>query len=345
MPGERGDLPSVQNIRVVIPRFNAARGGRQEITKAAALQDRAEPAGIVVTRSGGQGEFLNRLKWRPFHGVGRGQLHEARLQSHYAAQWLARAARAYIPPQPDDGHTSLRWEDGLDGFITHPLTDGTRLSLQISSLTLALHGNEPASTQSLSLIGRPDMQARQWLGEQFAARGFNARDLDAPSPYEIPQHAIAQGASYGPAGLADALAELAAWYANADVLLGRVRARMIGLELATSPVCCWPHHFDLATLTTLPTQHADTMGSIGAGFSPGDEYYDEPYFYVSVYPEPDPTTLPLLPAMGHWHTREFTAGIKLAHKILAATDMAAETDDFLQGAVTVALEMLGKTSR
>jgi hypothetical protein len=287
---------------------------------------------------------LNRLEWRPFHGVDWGLLQEARLQSHHAAQWLARAARAFVPPQPDDGHTSLRWEDGLDGFVTHPLTDGARLSLQISSLTLAVHGNEPASTQSISLIGRPDKQARRWLGEQLAARGIDARGLDAPSPYEIPEHAIARGASYGPAGLADVLAELAAWYANANVLLGRVRPRMIGLKLAASPVCCWPHHFDLATLTTLPMQHAETTGSIGAGFSPGDEYYDEPYFYVSVYPEPDPTTLPLLPPVGHWHTREFTAGIKLAHKILAAKDAAAETDDFLQGTVTVALEMLGKKS-
>jgi hypothetical protein len=288
---------------------------------------------------------LEKSEWRLLHGVDRRQLNEARLQSHHAAQWLARAARAYIPPQPDDGHTSLRWKDGLDGFVTHPLSDGARLSLQISTLTLAVHGNEPTSTQSISLIGRPDMQARQWLGEQFAARGIDARGLDAPSPYEIPEHAIAQGASYGPAGLADVLTELAAWYANADVLLGRVRARMIESKLAVSPVCCWPHHFDLATLTTLPTRHADTTGSIGVGFSPGDEYYDEPYFYVSVYPEPDPTTLPMLPTMGHWHTREFTAGIKLAHKILAATDAAAETEDFLRGTVTVALEMLGKNAQ
>ncbi len=287
---------------------------------------------------------MDKLKWRPLHGVDQGRLNEARLQSHYAVQWLARAARAYIPPQPDDGHTSLRWDEDLDGFITQPLTDGARLSLQISTLTLAVHGDEPARVQSFPLIGRSDKQARQWLGEQFAARGIDARRLDASSPYEIPEHAIAQGASYGPAGLADALAELAAWYANADVLLGRVRARMIESKLAASPVCCWPHHFDLATLTTRPTRHGDTTGSIGAGFSPGDEYYDQPYFYVSVYPEPDPTTLPLLPAMGHWHTREFTAGIKLGHKILAATDAGAETDDFLQGTVTVALEMLGKNS-
>jgi hypothetical protein len=49
--------------------------------------------------------------------------------------------------------------------------------------------------------------------------------------------------------------------------------------------------------------------------------------------------------MGHWHTREFTAGVKLAHKILAATEAAVETDDFVQGTITVALEMLGKKSQ
>jgi hypothetical protein len=45
------------------------------------------------------------------------------------------------------------------------------------------------------------------------------------------------------------------------------------------------HHFDLATLTTLPARNADATGYVGVGLSPGDEYYDEPYFYVSVYPE------------------------------------------------------------
>ena len=70
----------------------------------------------------------------------------------------------------------------------------------------------------------------------------------------------------------------------------------------------------------------------------------EPYFYVSVYPEPDPVTLPMLPEMGHWHTHEFTAGVKLAHTILATKNMAAETDNFLQGAVAVALKLVSKAS-
>jgi hypothetical protein len=40
-----------------------------------------------------------------------------------------------------------------------------------------------------------------------------------------------------------------------------------------SDVRCWPHHFDLATLFSFPTQNADATGYVGAGLSPGDEYF------------------------------------------------------------------------
>ena len=47
-------------------------------------------------------------------------LHVARLQAHYAVQWLARAARAYVPAQPHDRHTSLGWDEVFGGCTTHP---------------------------------------------------------------------------------------------------------------------------------------------------------------------------------------------------------------------------------
>ena len=280
-------------------------------------------------------------EWRPLRGVDQRGLHEARLQAHYSAQWLARIARGYVVPQPDDGHTSLRWVDALDGFITHPLKNGTRVSLQIATLTLALHdGDESSRAQSIALNGRSDAQIRQWLGGQLAARGLDPTALDAPSPYEMPVHAIARGANYDAAGSADSLAELVAWFANANVLIGLVQQQMIGRKLAVSPVCCWPHHFDLATLTTLTKRDADAHGYLGVGLSPGDKYYDEPYFYVSAYPTPDPAVLPPLPAIGHWHTDEFVAAVLPAHKILAAKNQQAETGEFLQRAATLALEIL-----
>lgn len=280
------------------------------------------------------------LKWRPFRNVDRRLLSEARLQAHYAVQWLARAARAYIPPQPDDSHTSLRWDNDVDGFMTRPLRNRSRLSLRVASLTLALHDGGSAAAQSLSLAGRTDAEARQWLGEHLAARRLDPKALDAPSPYEMPAHAIAEGATYDAAGVSDALGEIAACFANAAFFLDRVERQMIEHKFSASPVRCWPHHFDLATLTMLPTPDPDMIGYVGTGISPGDEYYDEPYFYVSVYPDPDPATLPALPALGHWHSLDFVAAILPAHKILTVTDQPAATGDFLDRAVAIALKLL-----
>jgi hypothetical protein len=211
-------------------------------------------------------------------------------------QWLARAARAYVPPEPDDGHTNLGWDDTLDGFTTHGLKNGMPLSLKIADLTLVLHGDErTAGIQSFSLNDRTDV-----------------------------------------ADVADALLELSAWFANAELSLVRIQRQMIGRQLAASDVRCWPHHFDLATLVSFPALDA----KVGVGLAPGDEYYDEPYFYVSVYPQPDSVALPHLPNRGHWHTHEFTAAVMPAHQIVAANNQKAVADEFLIAAVDVAIKIL-----
>lgn len=284
---------------------------------------------------------MGETDWRLLRDIDQHRLSLARLQAHHAAQWLARAARAYVPSQPDDGHTNFGWNDTFGGFTTHRLKDGERLSMRIAGLTLVLRGDErTASIETFSLDGRTDAQARQWLGEQLRARSLDVHALDAPSPYEMPAHAVAQGAAYDVADLADALGELAAWFANAEFLLVRVQRQMIGRNLAALDVRCWPHHFDLATLISFPMRNANLTGYVGAGLSPGDKYYDEPYFYVSVYPKPDGAALPRLPTLGHWHTHEFTAAVAPAHRIVAANNQKAAAEDFLKAAVDVAIKLL-----
>src|SRR5213595_415761 len=91
--------------------------------------------------------------------------------------------------------------------------------------------------------------------------------------------------------------------------------------------------------STSPKRGGET-GYVGAGLSPGDGYYDEPYFYISAHPRPDPATLPKLPALGHWHTHEFTAAVAPAHKILARENREAATDDFLKQAVDYGIKIL-----
>ena len=281
------------------------------------------------------------LDWRPLHAIDRGRLGEGRLQAHYAVQFLARAARAFIPPLADDGHTNMGWDGKLDGFTTHRLKGELRLGLRIADLTLVFLGDGAGNAQAFPLNGHSDAQARAWLGERFDALGFDASRLDAPAPYEMPAHPIASGAAYDAAGIADALAELASWFANAELSLGFIRAGMIARKFLVSPLRCWPHHFDLAALIALDPGPGGKARSVNAGLSPGDTYYDEPYFYVSPYPYPDVTTLPNLPKLGHWHTRDFTAAVVTASQVLAAKDRRAETKSFLRAAIEASIKALG----
>lgn len=266
--------------------------------------------------------------WRPLGKVDLAQLREARMQAYYAAQWLARAARAYIPPRPDDGHTNLGWDDGFDGFTTHPIRNGGQLALRIPDLTLALLDNGQIA-QSFPLHGHSEAEARAWLGQQMQARNLLPAALDIPLPYDLPSHPLAQGLLYDAAALAEPLRELAAWYANGSSSLGAVRQRLIARGLPAPDVRCWPHHFDLDCLTSIDNGGTGTAPTMGAGFSPGDSYYEEPYFYVSLHPRPEASLLSRLHPPGHWHTQDFLAAVASASQILVLTDRQAETEAFL----------------
>ena len=259
-------------------------------------------------------------------------LHAARLQAHYAAQWLARAARAYVPAKPHDGHTNLGWDDAFGGLTTHPLPDGSRLGLRIADLTLAFLD---VHQHALPLDGRAEAEVRTWLGGHVAARNLAAGKLDDPSPYAMPDHVLASGARYSLDELGDAFGTLAAWYANAGAALGGVQKRLASKRLHAPPVRCWPHHFDLDCAVDLGRGR-----TMGIGYCPGDEFCDEPYFYTSMWPEPPIPKLPLLPAMAHWHTYKFLAALAPAHKIVAAHDQGAYVQQFLDVSVKAALDAM-----
>ena len=259
-------------------------------------------------------------------------LHAARLQAHTAAQWLARAARATVKAQPGDRHTSLGWDDAFGGLTTHPLPDGSRLGLRIADLTLAFLDVHP---HELALDGRAEAEVRTWLGGHIAARNLAAGKLDDPSPYAISDHVLARGARYSLDELGDALKVLATWYSNSNAALTGVQKQLAAKKLKAPAVRCWPHHFDLDCLVTLPGKRF-----MGIGYCPGDEFCDEPYFYTSMWPEPSIPRLPLLPAMAHWHTFKFLAAMAPAHKIVAAHDQGGYVRQFLDVSVKAALDAL-----
>jgi hypothetical protein len=266
--------------------------------------------------------------WRTLGAFDAARLTAARLQAHRATQWLARAARAYIPARPEDAHTNLGWDDAFGGLLTHPLPDGAMLGLRVADLALAVLG--AAGTDTFALAHRRDTEVRDWLGRLAQQRGLDATKLDDALPYEPPSIPGDAYVADGPA-----LDELAAWFANGHAAVAAIRAQIAARGLEAPPVRCWPHHFDMDTLVTVAPGR-----TTGIGFEPGDGYYGEPYFYVSIYPVPVAATLPTLPAVGHWHTDRFTAAIATASRIVVAKDQEAAVEEFLRVASGAAVKAL-----
>jgi hypothetical protein len=273
--------------------------------------------------------------WQPLAALEPRRLRGARLGAHFAAQWLARAARAYVAPKPDDSHTNLGWGTVDGGLGTHPLPDGSRLALRLHDLTLMIISTR-RQPQSLALGGLADADVRAWLARRLSELGLDAQKLDAPAPYTMPAFGIATGARYAVDG--EALSLLAAWYTNANSVLEETRQMLLARGLTVPVVRCWPHHFDLDSLVTFPRAGPSDVRTMGTGFSPGDEYYDEPYFYVSVHPAP--AGRPVLPPFAHWHTRDFTAAVAKASALLAEPDHRAAAKTYLTVATDFAIGQL-----
>ncbi len=254
------------------------------------------------------------LNWRLLKNFPLDILQETRLQLHWALQLVAAANNATLPSKNDYSHTSLYLidEDILaGGFVDSNQPFAT--AIQISNLTLLNLDETGRPVNAYELIGSKFSDALTWLTASLG--GLGSQDVNLAKPtYDMPEHPVARDEKPFEPDL-DALAQLSDWYGNAHRLLSKVQE-----DENSSPVRCWPHHFDIATLIDLGGGK-----SVGVGLSPGDHSYSEPYWYVSPWPYPQKTRLPEFP-IGHWHTEGFTAGILSSSEALQANDTAAEQE-------------------
>lgn len=81
----------------------------------------------------------------------------------------------------------------------------------------------------------------------------------------------------------------------------------------TSPVQLWPHHMDMAVswysgrlVPNVNTANEETADeSLTFGFSPGDRYSEQLYFYATAYPQPDAFRAIRVPDGAYWSGQEF----------------------------------------
>ena len=188
------------------------------------------------------------------------------------------------------------------------------------------------AAEELSLFDRTLDDGTRVAGAIARWTGTPERPLWRPE-YVLPDHPTWRGEPFH-ATSAAGLEEITRWYGNA----GRLLADMMPGFAGSSPVRCWPHHFDIAML--LQTGDSKT---VGVGLSPGDETYPQPYWYVAPYPYPRDPVLAGLPSRGRWHQGSFFAAVLTGCDLVgggAESEQESRSRLFLSAAISECMRML-----
>jgi len=272
------------------------------------------------------------MTWQLLGQVPPAELRNARLQAHWAVQVLSAAGETFLEPAPDTSHTAMTWDAKQGAFVGRTLSGERtcRVALRVADLTLLLLSEGDSPVAELTLPGHTLAEAYRFTAQaiQSCTRAARPRPLVHPG-YGLAPHPLAESGRFErDAGLP----ELARWVANAESALHRLERE----TPSAGEVLCWPHHFDLATLITVEMDRTgDPVRTVGVGFSPGDEFIEQPYWYVNHRPVTERSELPGL-AEGEWFTDGWLGAVLRGDVLVSAgsaSDQEGRLRAFLASAV------------
>lgn len=219
-------------------------------------------------------------KWRRLDSIPFEEIGKSRDMAHEAIQLIASTGISFAQKREDDSHTNCEWSRSLKAFVGNVFGVKNKicLGLNISDFKLLLLKENWTIIDELPLKKKNLEEVLAWLKNNFDNQGLESKKFDLERHYEIPVKTISEGGTFK-VDNKQAFQELSDYFSNADLV---IRAYISDLTNAT-PVRCWPHHFDIATLLNIGQEN---LQSIGIGLSPGDSSNREPYFYVTMWPYP-----------------------------------------------------------
>lgn len=271
---------------------------------------------------------MQNFEWLDFAPVDYQKLRQTREYYHHAVQYVSLVGRRFIP-EGTQNRSSLIWVPGLFR-LAGKWTEGEvnfRSSIGFQSFTLYLVDEKVITIASLDLNGKRHIQGMVWLEEQLAKLKLKATKLQMKLPYKLPDYPTINGARFDVPP--DMGLELGKYFHNSYVSLRDIRREMKTEE----PILVWPKDFDqVLTIVVKDSGDPDTTSRIALGMSPGDQYFDRPYFYVNTWPYADVDHCPKLSNGAKWFSDEWTGAVLIADLLLEAGDQKAILDQFYREA-------------
>lgn len=251
--------------------------------------------------------------WQPLTRPRASELEDTRKQLHWAAQIVSALGTTLAEPRSDHSHTNLEWSQAHCGLLSQAQVaqPDLRALLRFPDVTLELLQGEVDGERtllSIPLAGRRFAEVFTEL-EQAVGEALGRSDFQLHRPqHALPAHRVDPDGEGQPFGgwKAHALVELTRWFANGDRALRELAAQ----DPRATPVRCWPHNFDIATLLVLERDpDSQVVRSIGVGMKPGDGSYADAYWYVIPSPHAAAPELPKLDGGGIWHRDDWIGAV------------------------------------
>lgn len=282
---------------------------------------------------------MDAFEWRQMLQLEPEHIRETKALMHQAIQNVAAVGRKFLPKSKNDVNASLIWVPGLSRMAGQWVTGEVdfRSSLSIEKFEVFLVDKKVTTLASFQLEGKTYRQLMVWLEEQIGKLGMPAADLTMNLPYEIPNHPVREGSVFQLAH-ARAAVEFSKFYHNTYIILRKIKKQFE----SQNEILIWPHHFDIAlSILIKDTGDPETDTIISFGMSPGDENFENPYFYVNTWPHVDTSQCAKLSNNALWVSEDWTGAIMLSKHIYEA-DQQKRLEMFYEESSEQLIQMLTK---
>ncbi len=268
----------------------------------------------------------------------------ARIELHRAVQLVGAVGRSYSPPSGEDEYGSLEWDKNGKMLVCVPVGREKKIyaGLSLAKFNLGLYDQNGTLIDGMDLKKHSLGEAVDWLKMSLGKAGLEEGKLTMELPYEIPEYALGteKKFKYKPK---NTFREFSNLYENAALILSHYREN----NDHASDIKCWPHHFDIAMQLIFEEEgNPDEKKYVGLGFSPGDENYKRPYYYINLWPAPDIPLSDLPPIQGaRWNIEDWfgaTLDIKNFKKINDAQAQMELVKAFYDAALSEIFKLIGR---
>ncbi len=256
--------------------------------------------------------MMDTFDWKPMQQLDPEDIRQTKSMVHQAIQNVASVGRKFSPVHPRDFNSRMIWVPALSRMAGSWVTGNTsfRSSLSLETFEVFLVDRKVNTLASFKLEGKTYPQLMIWLEEQIGKYGLDASNLTLNLPYKIPDHPVQQGDPFQISSKR-ALTEFSKFYHNTYVTLRKIKEKHEGAE-----IYIWPNRFDISLEITLKeTGDYETNTRIAYGMSPGDKTFENPYFYVSTWPNVDTEKCSKLSSNAIWMSEDWTGAVLLSKHI------------------------------